>query len=246
MITKPDRMVSRAGRVWLATTALAWPPLASGARSCCCCLHCQAVLPAAPRRCRTTDPPRVATPPLPMSSHHRCVHACPLHLYPTAGLVICHLWHYGRLAIYGTAVAWAMPSHGRACLSTAPARGPPRSRRPHPTKVRSSQAHLPRLVSLFLSFSLCCRRRAAPSNYLVSDHLHSIQCIHGFNIMFSRCLTPPSLESCKAKLQFGVFPAAVPLWPHLAMVEGSPPTVPPEQFTYTTSISLTPSSPCMP
>jgi len=67
--------------------AVAWPPLASGARSHRCCLRNQAVLPPASPRCCTADPPRAATQPLLVSSHHHRVCAYPLHLCAVAGPV---------------------------------------------------------------------------------------------------------------------------------------------------------------
>ena len=73
-----------------ATGSVAW--------SRCCCSHDRAALQPASPHCRTADLPRVATQPLPMSSYHRRVRACPLCLYPAAGPIRCRA-HVAKIIV---------------------------------------------------------------------------------------------------------------------------------------------------
>ena len=126
-----------------------------------------------------------------------------------------HLWHCGRAGHAG---------RGRMCLSVVSTRTSHLDHTDHIPPRRDRDKPTCRLVSL----SLYCRCCATPSNWPPSDHFHLIQHVCGFTIKFSRYPTPPNHEEGTTKLQFGTFPAPVPIRPRLTMDEGSPPTVAPK------------------
>ena len=108
--------------------------------SCCRCSHGRAAWPPASPRCRSVDPPRAATQPLPLSSHHHRVCTNPLCLYPAAGLIRCRA-HMAKLIVALQLMGLRPRGHagyGRTCLSVASACASHQSRRPRPTKARPS------------------------------------------------------------------------------------------------------------